>query len=154
MVVYCHCWQPRAEDTKFVFNTALWLLCSVTVVLSAVGEAGIPATGIVITLFVLTICGIPAKAGYRMAAVSVAQVFALLLNLISNSTLWERVFCVSDRDRCNSVVDVLGDCVGVALVSHLSQQELAKLDDGGSSGDRLKSFCLYVICNQRIMRHL
>lgn len=33
------------------------------------------------------------------------------------------------RDRCNTVVNVLGDCIGVALVDQLSKRELEEMEE-------------------------
>ncbi|KAJ4932458.1 hypothetical protein JOQ06_010880 [Pogonophryne albipinna] len=38
------------------------------------------------------------------------------------------VNCISMRDRFNTVVNVLGDCVGLAMIHHLSEKELAVMD--------------------------
>ncbi|XP_068588829.1 excitatory amino acid transporter 3-like [Cebidichthys violaceus] len=35
---------------------------------------------------------------------------------------------VSFRDRCNAAVNVMGDCVGVSLVHHLSGKELEEMN--------------------------
>ncbi|XP_031170189.1 excitatory amino acid transporter 3-like isoform X2 [Sander lucioperca] len=40
----------------------------------------------------------------------------------------------ASRDRCNTVVNVLGDCVGVAMVNQLSLKELSEMEEEQNQG--------------------
>ncbi|KAL6099433.1 slc1a3 [Pungitius sinensis] len=72
----------------------------VTSVVSSLGSSGLPAMGAVTTVFVLSSVGIPVQNGIILVTME-----------------WL-------LDRCNTVVNVLGDCFSVSLVHHLSQNDL------------------------------
>ncbi|XP_029355681.1 excitatory amino acid transporter 3-like [Echeneis naucrates] len=96
-----------AELNRIDLDFSQLVTLCVTASVSSFGAAGIPATGAVTTLFVLSALGLPAKDA------SILVVVEWLL------------------DRCNTVINVMGDCIGVAIVNHVSKKELDQLQEPG-----------------------
>ncbi|XP_078107521.1 excitatory amino acid transporter 3-like [Sander vitreus] len=99
-----------AQLNRIHLDLSQIITIGVTSAVASIGAAGIPAAGAATTLFVLTAVGLPAKDA------SILVVVEWLL------------------DRCNTVVNVLGDCVGVAMVNQLSLKELSEMEEEQNQG--------------------
>ncbi|XP_031140458.1 excitatory amino acid transporter 3-like isoform X2 [Sander lucioperca] len=88
-----------AQLNKIHLDFAHLLTVAVTAAVASTG-AGLPATGAVTTLFVLVAVGLPAKEASTLVVVE-----------------WL-------LDPCNTAVNVMGNCYGVALIYRVSTQEL------------------------------
>ncbi|KAF7225060.1 excitatory amino acid transporter 3 [Nothobranchius furzeri] len=89
-----------AQLSRVSLDWSQLITLGLTVAAVTVGVVGIPATGSVTTFLILTITGIPLEAASILPAVE-----------------WL-------LDRLGAFVNVLGDSIGVALVQHLSEEEL------------------------------
>ncbi|XP_035515427.1 excitatory amino acid transporter 3-like [Morone saxatilis] len=94
-----------AQLNHIELNLSQLITLSVTSTVSSIGAAGTPATGAVTTILVLSAIGLPAKEA------TILVVIEWLL------------------DRCNTVVNVMGDCIGVAIIHQVSKNELAEMDE-------------------------
>ncbi|XP_065806470.1 excitatory amino acid transporter 3-like [Labrus bergylta] len=103
-----------AQLTNINLTIGQLITLMLTSAVSSVGAAGIPATGAVTTLFVLTAIGLPSKE----AAILVVIEWIL--------------------DRCNTVLNVFGDCIGVALVYQVSRLEIDEMDSA-AHGEEMPS---------------
>ncbi|KAI4792789.1 hypothetical protein KUCAC02_032772 [Chaenocephalus aceratus] len=54
------------------------------------------------------------------------------------------------RDRCNSAVNVLGNCIGVAIVHEVSKGQLGEMDRGYKPKYIFYSADLVVLCMARV----
>ncbi|XP_059209609.1 excitatory amino acid transporter 3-like [Centropristis striata] len=93
-----------AQLNDITLDLSQTLTIGATSALSTTGTAGLPSTGAVTTFFILSAASLPAKE-------------ACILVLVE----WL-------LDHCNTGVDVLGDCIGVALVHHLSGYKLEEME--------------------------
>merc|ERR1712098_373306 len=83
------------------------LAISITATATSIGAAGIPQAGLVTMVMVLETVGLPSQ------AVSIIMSVDWLL------------------DRFRTTINVLGDSLGAGIVSHLSEEEMAKLGKEG-----------------------
>ncbi|XP_038563482.1 excitatory amino acid transporter 3-like isoform X2 [Micropterus salmoides] len=93
--------------------TALAISSSMTSAVASIGAAGIPSTGAVNTLLVLTAIGLPA----REASILVAVEWLL--------------------DHFNTLVNVLGNCIGLVIVHELSKKDLDVREEQGQEMTRM-----------------
>ncbi|KAM6965864.1 excitatory amino acid transporter 3-like [Tautogolabrus adspersus] len=94
-----------AQLSHIRLNLGQLFTVGMTAAVTSTGPADIPMTGAVSTFFILTAIGVPAQG----ASILVAVEWLL--------------------EHCNTVVNVLGDCIGVAVVEHLSKKELEETEE-------------------------
>ncbi|XP_030259923.1 excitatory amino acid transporter 1-like [Sparus aurata] len=89
-----------AQYNDMEFNLAQIIVLSLIVTVTSTGAAGIPQAGMVSMMILLTSVGLPTE------EISLLLIFDWIL------------------DRLRTTANVLGDCIGVGIVQHLSRHEL------------------------------
>ncbi|XP_026216328.1 excitatory amino acid transporter 3-like [Anabas testudineus] len=85
----------------------------VTSAVASTGVAGIPATGVMTTLIILSAVGLPAKE---------ASILVFVEYLL---------------DHCNTAVNVFGNCIGASLIFEVSKKHLEKMDEQSKETPRV-----------------
>ncbi|XP_056265678.1 excitatory amino acid transporter 3-like isoform X2 [Pseudoliparis swirei] len=93
-------------------NLKDWVTIALTAAACSFTAAGMPSRGAATTFSVLTVLGLPAK---ETSLLVVIEYFL---------------------DRCNTVINVLGDCIGVTLVDRASKRDLEVLEELGQKMER------------------
>ncbi|XP_014830346.1 PREDICTED: excitatory amino acid transporter 3-like [Poecilia mexicana] len=103
-----------AQTSDIILDVSQIITIGLTSCISSFGAVGVPATGSATTILILTAVGLPAHDA------TLLLVFEWFL------------------DHFTTVVNVLGDCYGLALINHLCLDELLTLDKL-SSLERIRS---------------
>ncbi|KAM4730173.1 excitatory amino acid transporter 3-like [Anableps anableps] len=93
-----------AQLNEIYLDVSQIIAIGLTVAIATAGTAGIPSTGAITTLLILSAVGLPAKD---------AAILALMEWLL---------------DHFNTVANVLGNCFGVALISYHCRKDLEEMD--------------------------
>ncbi|XP_072241447.1 excitatory amino acid transporter 3-like [Leuresthes tenuis] len=101
-----------AQLSEISVNLRFFIIISVTVTVSTLGAASVPGNEAMITLFVLTMVRLPLR----------DVILLVLLEML--------------LDRCSVLVNVLGDCVGAALLHQMSKDELEETSEQDEDGER------------------
>uniref|UniRef100_A0A3Q3E3L5 Amino acid transporter n=1 Tax=Labrus bergylta TaxID=56723 RepID=A0A3Q3E3L5_9LABR len=94
-----------AQLSRISLNFRQIFTIGMTAAVTSTGPADLPMTGAMSTFFILTAINVPAQEASMLVAVE-----------------WLLY-------HCNTAVNVLGNCIGVAVVEHLSKKELEKLEE-------------------------
>ncbi|XP_060882782.1 excitatory amino acid transporter 3-like [Labrus mixtus] len=94
-----------AQLSHISLNFRQIVTIGMTAAITSTGPADIPMTGAVSTFFILTAISVPTQEASMLVAVE-----------------WL-------LEHCNTAVNVLGNCIGVAVVEHLSKKELEEEED-------------------------
>uniref|UniRef100_A0A8C6WXK1 Amino acid transporter n=1 Tax=Neogobius melanostomus TaxID=47308 RepID=A0A8C6WXK1_9GOBI len=103
-----------AQIHNIDFSIGQIVILSFIVTAASTGAAGIPQAGMVSMLIVLTSVGLPAE------SISLLMLVDWIL------------------DRLRTATNVLGDCIGVGVVQHLSRNELERKSMGQTKGSWVK----------------
>ncbi|XP_045896908.1 excitatory amino acid transporter 3-like isoform X2 [Micropterus dolomieu] len=102
-----------AQLNHITLDFSQLIIIFMTSAVASIGAAGIPSTGAVNTLLVLTAIGLPA----RVASILVAVEWLL--------------------DHFNTLVNVLGNCIGLVIVHELSKKDLDVREEQGQEMTRM-----------------